>query len=155
MSIRLSVAPAPYFRRFAAGAITNSAIAAFLPTGAAAYASGFGVAGLDVPELAVPVHARCTQDLAAGDAVTLAVRPEKIAISRERPDAAANVTPGVVEDLGYFGKDSLYRVRLPSGRVVSVNSVNARRAGETERVAQWEDAVWLAFDPTAAILLRD
>jgi putrescine transport system ATP-binding protein len=114
-----------------------------------------GVAGLDVPELAVPVHASCTQDLAAGDAVTLAVRPEKIAISRERPDAAANVTPGVVEDLGYFGKDSLYRVRLPSGRVVSVNSVNARRAGETERVAQWEDAVWLAFDPTAAILLRD
>jgi hypothetical protein len=44
MSIRLSIAPAPYYRRFAAGAITNSAIAAFLPTGAAAYASGFFVA---------------------------------------------------------------------------------------------------------------
>ena len=114
-----------------------------------------GLAGIEVPELAGPVQARCLQDLAPGQAITLAVRPEKIAISRERPAATANVTPGVVEDLGYFGKDSLYRVRLPSGRVVSVNSVNSRRAGETERVAQWEDAVWLAFDPSAAILLKD
>jgi putrescine transport system ATP-binding protein len=114
-----------------------------------------GHARLDVPELGDPVQARCPKGLAPGDAVTLAVRPEKIAIARERPAAVANVTPGVVEDLGYFGKDSLYRVRLPSGRIVSVNSVNARRAGENERVAQWEDAVWLAFDPSAAILLKD
>jgi len=87
--------------------------------------------------------------------VTLAVRPEKIAISRERPAGAANAVAGVVRDLGYFGKDSLYRVALASGRVVSVNSVNARRAGENERVAQWEDAVWLAFDPSAAILFPE
>lgn len=114
-----------------------------------------GIARVEVAELAGPVQARCPPDLAPGQAVTLAVRPEKIAISRERPATAANVTPGVVEDLGYFGKDSLYRVKLPSGRLVSVNSVNSRRAGENERVAQWEDAVWLAFDPSAAILLKD
>ncbi len=42
-----------------------------------------------------------------------------------------------------------------AGRVLSVNSVNARRAGENERVADWEDAVFLAFDPAAAILLKD
>jgi putrescine transport system ATP-binding protein len=114
-----------------------------------------GIARVEVAELAGPVQARCPPDLAPGQAVTLAVRPEKIAISRERPATAANVTPGVVEDLGYFGKDSLYRVKLPSGRLISVNSVNSRRAGENERVAQWEDAVWLAFDPSAAILLKD
>jgi hypothetical protein len=43
MSIRLSIAPAPYYRRFAAGAIANAAIAAMLPAGARAYASGFVV----------------------------------------------------------------------------------------------------------------
>ena len=86
--------------------------------------------------------------------MTLALRPEKIAISRDRP-TVANAVEGVVEDLGYFGKDSLYRVRLASGRILSVLATNARRVGENERVAQWEDRVWLAFDPSAAILLPE
>ena len=46
-------------------------------------------------------------------------------------------------------------VALPTGQVVSVNSVNARRTGENDRVAVWEDAVWLSFDPSSAILLKD
>ena len=62
---------------------------------------------------------------------------------------------GLVLDLGYFGKDSLYRVTLPTETILSVNSVNARRAGENERVAQWEDKVWLSFDPSAVILLTE
>ena len=61
---------------------------------------------------------------------------------------------GKVIDLGYFGKDSLYRVKLDSGDLVAVNSVNERRAGEGERVAVWEDEVWLSFEPSAAIVLR-
>ena len=85
--------------------------------------------------------------------ITLALRPEKIGISRDRPEGV-NTLPGVVDDLGYFGKDSLYRVKLPSGTVVSVNSVNARRVAENERVAAWEDTVWLSFEPGAAILLK-
>jgi putrescine transport system ATP-binding protein len=86
--------------------------------------------------------------------VTLALRPEKIAISRDRP-AGPNLIPGVVKDLGYFGKDSLYRVTLPSGGLVAVHAVNSRRVHETGRVADWEDKVWLTFDPDAAILLAE
>ena len=62
---------------------------------------------------------------------------------------------GKVIDLGYFGKDSLYRVKLPSSALVRVNRVNDQRGRETERVAQWEDKVWLSFEPSAAILLKD
>ncbi|WP_373504361.1 ABC transporter ATP-binding protein [Aestuariivirga sp.] len=89
----------------------------------------------------------------SGDKVTVAVRPEKIMISRDRPECA-NAFQGVVKDLGYFGKDSLYRVVLPSGTLVSVNSVNTTR-GSGSRVAEWDDKVWLSFEPSAAILLRD
>jgi putrescine transport system ATP-binding protein len=113
-----------------------------------------GLATLDVPALGGPVNARSVPGLSPGDAVTLALRPEKITITRDRP-GGPNAFSGVVRDLGYFGKDSLYRVALPTGQVVSVNSVNARRVGEAGRVADWEDAVWLSFDPSAAILLRD
>ncbi len=87
--------------------------------------------------------------------ITVAVRPEKIAITRDEPAGAQNALAGLVQDLGYFGKDSLYRVKLPTGTVLSVNSVNARRAGENERVAQWEDKVWLSFDPSSVILLTE
>jgi putrescine transport system ATP-binding protein len=110
-------------------------------------------ARVELPELGT-VEARAIPGLAAGQPITLAIRPEKIAISRDHPNDP-NAVEGVIEDLGYFGKDSLYRVRLASGRILSVLATNARRVGETERVAQWEDRVWLAFDPSAAILLPE
>jgi putrescine transport system ATP-binding protein len=89
-----------------------------------------------------------------GKSVAVAVRPEKIVIDRKKPKAGVNSIQGKVVDLGYFGKDSLYRVRLPSGDLIRVNRVNERRAGEGERVAVWEDEVWLSFEPSAAILLE-
>ena len=113
-----------------------------------------GLARLDAPELGGEVSARAVPGLVPGQAVTLAIRPEKFSITRD-PSAGGNVVPGKVRDLAYFGKDSLYRVTLASGALVSVHAVNARRAGEGDRVADWDDAVWLHFDPDAAIILRE
>ena len=87
-----------------------------------------------------------------GQAVTLAVRPEKLTISRD-PQTGENVFEGEVKDLAYFGKDSLYRIAMPSGALISVHAVNARRSSEGERVVDWYDKVWLSFDPTSAIIL--
>lgn len=112
------------------------------------------MAEVEVPDLGGTVTARMVPGLAPGQEIALAVRPEKIHLARMRPDLA-NTFPGTVQSLAYFGKDSLYRISLPSGRVILVNSVNARRVGEHERVADWEDAVFLSFDPAAAILLKD
>ncbi len=92
-------------------------------------------------------------DAKTGDKVTLAVRPEKIAISRE-PPAAANSFEGTVKDLAYFGKDSLFRVALPSGALVSVSSVNRDR-GRNTSAADWGERVWLSFAPQSAIVLKD
>ena len=49
----------------------------------------------------------------------------------------------------------LNQLLLPSQALVRVNRVNDQRGRETERVAQWEDKVWLSFEPSAAILLKD
>jgi putrescine transport system ATP-binding protein len=99
--------------------------------------------------------ARQGLDLKAGDEVAVAVRPEKILISRDRPAGDTNLLSGKVLDLGYFGKDSLYRVELGSGVIVTVNHVNSRRSPESERVADWSDHVWLHFARDSAILLTD
>ncbi|MGC1428919.1 MAG: ABC transporter ATP-binding protein [Albidovulum sp.] len=112
------------------------------------------MAVVDVPDLGGTAEARTIPGLGPGQSITLAVRPEKLVLSRAQSDQT-NTFAGVVQDLAYFGKDSLYRIELASGRILSVSSVNARRGGENERVADWEDAVWLSFDPTAAILLKE
>jgi putrescine transport system ATP-binding protein len=117
-------------------------------------ATGGETVEVEVPDLGGIVTARAIPGLAPGQPITLAVRPEKIHLSRMRHDLP-NTFPGTVQSLAYFGKDSLYRIALPSGHVMLVNSVNARRTGEHERVADWEDAVFLSFDPAAAILLKD
>ena len=111
------------------------------------------VAVLDVTDLG-PVAARAVPGLVAGQRVSLAIRPEKLLINKVRP-ASGNVIEGEVKDLAYFGKDSLYRVALPSGSLVAVHAVNARRAGESARVADWYDKVWLSFDPASAIILTE
>jgi putrescine transport system ATP-binding protein len=94
-------------------------------------------------------------DVEVGQKVSVAVRPEKISINKKKPAKDQNAVEGEVLDLGYFGKDSLYRVRLPSKALVRVNRVNEHRGHENERVANWQDKVWLSFDSTAAILLKD
>lgn len=109
---------------------------------------------LDVEQTGSSISANSPIGAKLGEKLTLALRPEKIRLSREKPEGS-NAVLGMVEDLGYFGKDSLYRIKLPSGQIISVSSVNARRAGEDARVAQWDDQVWLSFDPGAIILLRE
>jgi putrescine transport system ATP-binding protein len=109
------------------------------------------------PALGAEVAVDHPAAITPGTKVAIAVRPEKIAIERKKPGAraAANAVAGKVVDLGYFGKDSLYRVKLASGAMVRVNAVNSRRAGEAERVAAWEDDVWLTFASSSVIILTE
>ena len=58
-----------------------------------------------------------------------------------------------MKDLAYFGKDSLYRILLPSGVLVQAHAVNASRGDEAERAAGWDEPVWISFAPSAAIVL--
>jgi putrescine transport system ATP-binding protein len=110
------------------------------------------IAEIQVPAFGMSVQAGVIPGLVTSEALTLAIRPEKLVIHRTRPDGA-NVIEGEIKDLAYFGKDSLYRVILPSGQLMSVHAVNAARMGDKR--PDWHDKVWISFDPTAAILLRD
>jgi putrescine transport system ATP-binding protein len=109
---------------------------------------------LDVPGLGIEVQARDVTGVSPGQTVSIALRPEKLQITQDKPEGS-NVVAGQVKDLAYFGKDSLYRISLASGVLVQAHAVNARRGDEGTRVADWNDQVWLSFDPSAAIVLVD
>lgn len=110
-----------------------------------------GVLSVFVPEAETELIATEASSLTPGTKVTLALRPEKIALSAKRPSAGQNALRGRVTDRAYFGKDSLYRVALASGRLVLVSNLNATRDAAGEGEARPD--IWLAFDPAAAIVL--
>ena len=94
-----------------------------------------------------------TGDHYEGDAkVCIAVRPEKIFISQHEPENAEDTwLKGVVDDFGYFGNLSLYRIRLKTGKIVLVSAQNRRRSAE--RHLEWDDEVFLSWRPRSAVIL--
>jgi len=95
----------------------------------------------------------CGDAVGAGEAISVAVRPEKITISRNPPDGKdRNVVKGIVRDLGYFGDMSLYRVKLQSGTVLQVSAQNLRRSAKL--TVEWDDEVYLSWEVSSTILLR-
>ncbi|MGH8263676.1 MAG: ABC transporter ATP-binding protein [Steroidobacteraceae bacterium] len=95
----------------------------------------------------------CDETMQQGGPVSVAVRPEKITISRTAPDPKdRNVVKGIVRDLGYFGDSSLYRVRLQNGTVLQVSAQNLKRAARP--TVEWDDEVYLSWEVASTILLR-
>ncbi|WP_299929259.1 ATP-binding cassette domain-containing protein [uncultured Pelagimonas sp.] len=86
-----------------------------------------------------------------GAKVVLALRPEKLSISTEEPDAA-NVLRGKVIDIAYLGNISTYYVQLETGTMVKAQIANTRRV--SRRDITWEDQVWLSFRATAGVVLE-
>ena len=88
-----------------------------------------------------------------GTPVSVAVRPEKMAISREPPAAGSgrNVSRGTVREIAYLGNLSIYLIELDSGKMVRVTQPNFNRL--TEMPITWEDRVYVTWQPFAGVVL--
>ncbi len=95
--------------------------------------------------------ARTSENLAKDQQVWLALRPEKIRVSLDKPAHAGNVIAGKVIDIGYLGSITHYHVRLASGQKVTALRANAAHA--VERTVNWDDDVWLEWPSDAGIVL--
>src|SRR5215813_14112362 len=87
----------------------------------------------------------------AGDKFWLALRPEKISMSVDRPKGNLNAVAGTVFEIGYRGDMSIYRVQLADRSVMKVALANMS-AGGTARYAL-HDLVWLSWPPEAGVVL--
>lgn len=91
---------------------------------------------------------------AAPDAVVwVALRPEKIQLTRERPDGDGdNCVEGVVSEVAYRGDQSVYLVRIKGGRQMRITQPNALRQGGEGRIS-WDDPVWLSWDSSSPVVV--
>ncbi len=69
-------------------------------------------------------------NIAVGEPVCIAIRPEKIGLSQEQGTLQnnRNAFAGELTDVGYLGGVSVYRVRLNRGPVLRVSMANTTRA---------------------------
>jgi putrescine transport system ATP-binding protein len=92
--------------------------------------------------------------LQGGQAVAIAVRPEKMLIHRDPPPAGAtNVLSGEVWDIGYLGDWTVYRIKLASGLIVRVTRANRSRF--VDNPIDWDERVYVTFAPDAAVILAE
>ncbi len=112
---------------------------------------GDGKTELHWSEGQAPLVAECPHAPELEARCTFAIRPEKVAISKERPDGRTNVVQGKVHDIAYLGNISTYKVELPNGAMVKAQTANNRRIAR--RDLTWDDEVWLSWTETAGIVL--
>ncbi|MEO9630455.1 MAG: ABC transporter ATP-binding protein [Sulfitobacter sp.] len=98
-----------------------------------------------------PLTATSAVPFSEGQQAHLAIRPEKIRISTDRPEDAPNALQGKVLDIAYLGNLSTYYVELPGGQVIKAQTANTRRIAR--RDITWEDPVWISWSATAGVLL--
>ena len=86
-----------------------------------------------------------------GMPVTVALRPEKITLQRDKPADPYNCVAGKIEELSYFGASTVYRVRLASGMLLAVSTANTERF--SDGAFTWGDVVWATWSPQAHVVL--
>ena len=117
----------------------------------------------DFPDHVVIACADCTHYVGHGITgvegmnVSVAMRPEKLRLTRERPQestewaAGHNQVRGTVKDMSYFGSFTVYHLQLPSGQILRVNQSNTER--HREDALTWNDSAWASWSPSAQVVL--
>ena len=86
-----------------------------------------------------------------GMPVTVALRPEKISLQRDKPADPYNCVAAKIEELSYFGASTVYRVKLASGQVLAVSMANTER--HSDGAFTWGDIVWATWSQQAHVVL--
>ncbi len=104
-------------------------------------------------ELGCDIYVGHGVDCAPDQLLWWAIRPEKMHLSREKPEGlyGANVTSGIVEDIAYLGDMSVYQVVLDSGKRIRVSQTNSVR-GNPDAIT-WDEPVFVTWGDNAGSVL--
>ena len=104
------------------------------------------------PDLGIGVEAAHDVALQNGTAVTLALRPEKVFCLQRAPYRSSLGEPqGIIHDQGYFGKLSVFKVEIETGKIIQVSAQN--RVRSAQRAWDWDEEVYLSWDQASQLVL--
>ncbi|MHC8508364.1 MAG: ABC transporter ATP-binding protein [Rhodospirillales bacterium] len=112
-----------------------------------------GAAHVSVETACGPFYIDHGLSVKAGARVWVALRPEKIRVSKAADGEGPNRARGKVEDFAYFGDMTIYKIRLDGGDLVDVTQPNQSRPKERTHRITWEDEVHLSWDASSAVVL--
>jgi putrescine transport system ATP-binding protein len=92
--------------------------------------------------------------IAEGSKVWVALRPEKIQVSKQPPgDSNFNCIKGMVNDIGYLGGTSTYRVLIGDDRIVEITSPNLSRPKDGNPPIDWDEEIYLSWEASNPVVL--
>ena len=94
---------------------------------------------------------KSSSNISEGSDLFVGLRPEKINISKAA--SKSKNTTGYIDDIGYFGDYSIYKVRLDEGKIIDVTAQNQKRPKNAKDRLTYEDKVNLNWDNSSAMLL--
>ncbi len=86
-----------------------------------------------------------------GQKVAVAVRPEKVRISKSELSDTRNQVTGKIDEIAYMGNVSVYQVLLDSGKRVRVSQSNLTRSDDA--ALTWDDRVHLGWSDSAGVVV--
>jgi putrescine transport system ATP-binding protein len=106
---------------------------------------------IDSKEAGCPLFVAHGISCAPQQRVHVALRPEKIKMTRTNPAQDDNCMKGEIIEIAYMGSLSVYRVRLQSGKEIRVTQPNfARDMGQR---FTWNEHVFLSWDVDSSVVL--
>ena len=104
-------------------------------------------------ELGVEFNTEHTNSIIEGTKVWIAVRPEKITLSKTPLDVTSNQLKGVVVDIGYHGKTSTYRIRISNDQIIEVSVPSQKRPKGDRQSIDWDEEIYMNWDQSNAVVL--
>jgi putrescine transport system ATP-binding protein len=86
-----------------------------------------------------------------GMAVGVALRPEKIMLSKDKPKGEHNWAEGVVTEIVYFGDHTTYHLKTTKGHVIKAQEINNTR--DLSCGLTWGDHAYMHWGDLAMIVL--
>ena len=94
------------------------------------------------------------ESVPVGSKIWVALRPEKIRITKtEDRFSEPNQVSGLVDDIGYLGETSIYKVQLPNGQIFNVTAPNNARPMDRKHSITWDEKVNISWEPSSVMLL--
>tara|TARA_B100000925_G_scaffold26059_1_gene17557 strand:+ start:1184 stop:2329 length:1146 start_codon:yes stop_codon:yes gene_type:complete len=94
---------------------------------------------------------KSNSNISEGSDLFVGLRPEKINITKAA--SKSKNSTGYIDDIGYFGDYSIYKVRLDEGQIIDVTAQNQKRLKNAKDRLTYEDKVNLSWDNSSAMLL--